>query len=711
MTIVRFLANTYQAFVFWTALTGLGVCLWYFPLWHMGISGYEALLFADLAPFILGLTFIQKATRKYRWLFALLASTILVAYQIRKPVDRMMLVGFAYGANMLYFASLIYSDKMASTGRLVRDIYAIEAGLVLSMAVRMACYTNNPVWPIMNDINGGWNKTGLVLGIVALVIQFLQSLSASDDENADAKKHDKRHGEIGTRSGSSAPWASAAFGFGAWLFGIQSMFSESSTLIRWTWGGYPHTGPQPVPFSGLVLTVLVFGFLSGHRVKSVTTTAWWGAGALCAAIITYISGWSGFIPGLVLAAYFGSITLPILQLVARCPPGRTFTLGFFVYNLLVLAHVWVVAYEFVPGGPLLRERTWFVMLSMMLSIFLGVRAARKVLVKESSTSTINLSSSVRADRRYARATMLALTLFGWGAMVARIPSASSPPQPHHPEQRLVTAAIWTIHFDLDNSMWSAEQRIQDAVRDLEADVMGFLESDTERIIMGNRDWTQKVAEELNYYVDYGPSPRKHTWGCAMLSKFPIKKSEHHLLPSPDGELACAIHATLDMYGQDVDVIISHNGQEENPLDRRLQTTKIGEIIRESPNPFIFTGYVVTKPQGEVYNLLFRKDQVYDIDPTDDDRWCQYVGYRGLKRTGYARISRGTITDTEIQAGKFVVPVPGTSVNSTDSGEWAPSYKSVPESHYDPGYHFPTKFRGKGVRGHYYHVFNEPRYYD
>ena len=31
------------------------------------------------------------------------------------------------------------------------------------------------------------------------------------------------------------------------------------------------------------------------------------------------------------------------------------------------------------------------------------------------------------------------------------------------------------------------------------------------------------------------------------------------LPSPVGELAPAIHATLDIYGQMIDVIVSHNG--------------------------------------------------------------------------------------------------------------------------------------------------------
>ncbi|KAJ1678460.1 Protein cwh43 [Spiromyces aspiralis] len=689
----------------------------------MGISGYEALLFADLLPAILGIPFFRFATRRFRWSYAVLASSILIAYWFRNPVTKMLVVGGAYSANVLYLASLLYSDRIASSGRLVHDIYAIEAGLVLSMAVRMACYTNNPVWPIMNDLNGGWNFTGLVLGAVALLIQLVLPVRADGDDHdhdqgngrhtSQAKKHDTYHSDAGSSTlvRNTVPWVSLAFGFGAWLFGLQSMFSESSILSRWTWDGYPHTGPLPVPLGGgLALTALVLGFITGHRFGVSTSTAMWVTGAVGAAVITFMSGWLAFLFGLALALYFGAITFPILQAVARCPPGRTFALGFLVYNLLVLAHVWVVAYEFVPGGPLLRERTWFVMLVMMLSILAGVRSACRVLSQQAST--VDLSSSVRIDRSIAHKTMLVLTLFGWAAMVARMPSPSNLPQPHHPEQRLVTSAIWTIHFDLDNEMWSAEQRILEAVRDLEADVMGFLESDTERIIMGNRDWTQKVAEKLNYYVDYGPSPRKHTWGCAMLSKFPIKKSVHHLLPSPQGELACAIHATLDMYGQDVDVIISHNGQKENALDRRLQTTEIGRIIRASENPFIFTGYVVTKPNQTVYNLLFRKDQVRDVDPTDDDRWCQYIGYRGLKRVAYARISRGTITDTEIQAAKFVIPDPAeTAAAASTSKNWEPSYNRVPESHYSPEYHFPSKFRGNGVRGHYYHVFNEPRYYD
>jgi hypothetical protein len=89
-----------------------------------------------------------------------------------------------------------------------------------------------------------------------------------------------------------------------------------------------------------------------------------------------------------------------------------------------------------------------------------------------------------------------------------------------------------------------------------------------------------------------------------------------LLPSPGGELAPAIQAFLDIYGKEVMVIVSHNGQgasapsvrrckklivfaEEDPLDRELQATELARLMASTfPDPVIFLGYVVTKPQAK-----------------------------------------------------------------------------------------------------------------
>ena len=139
---------------------------------------------------------------------------------------------------------------------------------------------------------------------------------------------------------------------------------------------------------------------------------------------------------------------------------------------------------------------------------------------------------------------------------------------------------------------------------------------------------------MGYYVDLGPAPSSSTWGCALLSKYPILNTTHHLLPSPSGELAPAIHATLLVHGTLLDIIVAHSGQEEDPLDRELQSRYLGNLMRESfPRPTIFLGYVVTKVEEErpaPYWYLREDGMMLDIEERDTERWCEYIFYRGVE---------------------------------------------------------------------------------
>lgn len=625
----------------------------------------------------------------------LLSLTGLLAYLVTDPVARLSAVGFAVSVQCLAWTATFYSSSVHE-GRLESRILAWLAGLLMSSIAKFMWQTNNPIWPIMNVENGGWNLLGLLLAIPAAV-RFTRH-SPLNSGSADT-----------LRDGSSLL---SALSIGGLMFGLHSLLSDTSTMILWVWDGYPIRGPTANTSAWYTIFAMTGGVLLGlFRPNLVNTYAFYAVGCVGAAVVTFFHHWFGYLGALVTATFLMAVSFPLISNAAKKNPAVTFGLGFFIYNVMVLFHVWVVAYAFVPGGPLVREHTDWVMLTTWLLIGAGILDINNIKNSRRAGKRPVTASAPKPFRKYFLAIIGVLNLLFLGAAFLRFPTNDY--KPYHADQNLITAGIWTIHFSLDNDMWSSEVRMRDLIKELEIDVVGLLESDLQRIIMGNRDTTQFLAEDLGMYVDYGPGPNKHTWGSALLSKFPIVNSTHHLLPSPVGELAPAIHATIDAYGQLVDVFVFHSGQEEDPEDRRLQTEYLSSLMGTVTNrPAILLSYLVTKPlQGNYNTYVSDKSGMHDVDPSDWDRWCEYILYKGLKRTGYARVSRSTITDTELQVAKFVVPRSNEELKELKSIDFQTRDKRVKEDEVPEGWRFPAMFRGQGVRGHRYHVFDEPRYYN
>ncbi|KAL2854330.1 Frag1/DRAM/Sfk1 family-domain-containing protein [Aspergillus pseudoustus] len=675
-------ADVYNGFVYWTNWTALPVLVWYFPLWHMGISGYEVVILSYLSPILLAIPAFRSLAVNNPRLFHFLSLSGFLAYKVQDPANRLFISTFSVFCSCITFVATLYADR-AQSARLESRIFAWGIGLIMSSIAKFAGKTNNPVWPIMHASNGGWNKLGLLLAILAGVRSFRRPTNSGGDYFPSAGK-----------KGSSLL---AGLGVGSMIFAMHFLLSDSSTMISWVWEGYPIRGPIAVPHGALTIFVmgagLVFGLFYPNVAGSWTA---FGLGSVGAAFLTGSSHWSGFYGALITAFYVLAVSPVLISSAVRHSPAPSFGLGFFVYIFLLLFHVWVVAYAFVPGGPLVREHTDWIMIITMLCIGAGVFSAS--VSKPSNPKNKPISPNGRRARSYYVYVLVALQLLSVSIAYLRFPTNDY--TPYHKEDKAVTAGIWTVHFGLDNDMWASERRMRDVIQELELDIIGLLESDNQRIIMGNRDVTQFLAEDLGMYADFGPGPNKHTWGAALLSKFPIVNSTHHLLPSPVGELAPAIHATLDMYGEMVDVVVFHSGQEEDPEDRRLQTEYLSKLMGSSPRPLILLSYLVTKPLEGNYNTYVSDlSGMKDIDRTDWDRWCEYILYKKLKRTGYARVSRDSITDTEIQVGKFVIGEPESE-----------NEMMIPEEMVPQGLRFPALFRGQGVRGHRYHVFNEPRYW-
>lgn len=601
-----------------------------FPLWHMGISGYEVCIMSTLSPFFLCSKKLRPIIVKNVRYVHLTTLVGLLAYKVKTPELRLLTVSIAVAAGCLAWTATWIGER-GSTAHLEARCLAWVIGLIMSSLSKFANYTNNPLWPILNSENGGWNKLGFAVAVAAVLRSTRRVTSNRGGAELSAPP-----------SGSKIP---AAFGFAGLMFGLHSLLSDSSTMIAWVWDGFPVRGP--IAANG-VLTLLMMGAGVSHYLHFQDKSLNWASFGVLAAgafLVTSFSNWVGYLGAICLAVELVSMAPPLIASAVRHGPAA-FGLGFLIYNILVLAHVWVVAYAFVPGGPVMREHTDWVMEAMVICIGAGVFAAPKSSSKTKSLARPKGKSTNRL-RSYYNYLLGVLELLAIAVAYLRFPTYDY--APYHPNEKLITAGIWTVHFSLDNDMWSSERRMRDLIKELEIDVIGLLESDLQRIIMGNRDTTQYLAEDLGMYVDAGPGPNKHTWGAALLSKFPILNSTHHLLPSPVGELAPAIHATLDAYGEHVDVIVFHSGQEEDPEDRRLQSEYLSKLMKESPRPLILLSYLVVKPkEGNYHTYVGEKSGMRDIDASDWDRWCEYILYKGLKRSSYARVSRGTITDTELQ---------------------------------------------------------------
>ncbi|KAJ9144642.1 Protein CWH43 [Pleurostoma richardsiae] len=687
-----FAADVYHGFVFWSILTSLGVVIWYFPLWHMGISGYEALVMSTISPFMLAIKPLRTLVLKNLRVVHLLSLAGLLAYLVKDPVNRLFAVGFGVWMQCLAWSATWYAESVHES-RLESKILAWTIGLLMSSIAKFAWWTNNPIWPIMHAANGGWNLTGFLIAVPA-VLRFTRKAPLNTGDTQD------------TKSGSALL---SAFGVGGLFFGLHSLLSDTSTMILWVWEGYPIRGPTSNTGAWWTIFAMTGGVVFGLlRPQLITTWTAYGVACVGAAVLTCFGNWFGYYGALVTAFYLMAIATPLIASAAKKNPAVTFGLGFFIYNLLVLFHVWVVAYAFVPGGPYVREHTDWIMITTMLLIGAGV--FNLISNKPSRRAHAKRPATTQHHRKYHFGILGVLNILFLCSAFMRFPSNDY--KPYHAEDKVITAGIWTIHFSLDNDMWSSEYRMRDLIKELEVDVIGLLESDLERIIMGNRDTTQFLAEDLGMYVDYGPGPNKHTWGAALLSKFPIVNSTHHLLPSPVGELAPAIHATLDAYGTLVDVFVFHSGQEEDPEDRRLQSQYLAKLMGSTDRPAFLLSYLVTKPLEGNYNTYVSETSgMHDVDPSDWDRWCEYILFKGLRRVGYARVSRSTITDTELQVAKFVVPGSEEEKRANLAAADEVRNQRAEEDQVPQGWRFPALFRGEGVRGHRYHVFDEPRYYN
>jgi len=354
--------------------------------------------------------------------------------------------------------------------------------------------------------------------------------------------------------------------------------------------------------------------------------------------------------------YVTSIWYPLVNDLScyASPAGSLFVAGI-IYLFGNLAIIWSVAYCFVPiGGYYMRERAGQAFL--LCVIFCGLSFYDSS-TKQQKSKKEDSKNRKEQELPYVKLLLFICLIITVPALVKRglhwhdFSGYEEAPKDH------IRGMAWAIRFGYDNNGFPNFKDVEKEIKQVRANTILLVETDTTRPFNTNWDIVEYLEENLHMNSDYCPATMNETWGCALFSIFPIVRADHETLPSPEGENACLIDATLNVGGNLIDVIGVHIGNTEHVLDRELQADDIATRVAaksKANRPTVWLGYLTDKPGGPNYNKI-TKAGLKDVSPQQTDRYCIYLFHMGMKPQNWETVIVGDITDTDIQIADFYLP--------------------------------------------------------
>lgn len=287
------LADIYLALIFWTLFTQTPMMIFWFSVWSMGLGGSELLLFANLAPCMLGISFVRlRAIRSTALLHTLSLTGIgaylwhesWLRYDYEDAYIRLCIVTFGLACSFLAFAAT-WVRHFHDTQQTYRHAATFMSGLLLSNILKYVNNSENPLW-VTTDIRY-WrfkNTPAFILAILAVTEVWLRPqrlrLAAAPKPNSS--------------------WSLTSLQLGAVFFLLHLFLTDSGTAIRWSWSGYPSRGPFP-EHGALSHAAIAMGILASlGGVSSKTSSVSVFSLPVCLAVLYTSTGVGDFFINLVL---------------------------------------------------------------------------------------------------------------------------------------------------------------------------------------------------------------------------------------------------------------------------------------------------------------------------------------------------------------------------------------------------------------------------
>ena len=515
------------------------------------------------------------------WAVVLVGEIMVIsrAVEVMLPTrGRMLVAGVGVACFLILFPSLIWYR-----GRLSSKTNTLVIGMSLALALTMAVMFRvvNSSLDITTD--GGLRWLGWLLAFLLgiLILRLYPSLNLP--ESGSEHKSNAGFGEV-TR---------LSLGIMAAIIMLYFTFIAPNVIERWTEGNYLLVVSVIVIVLGLFAAVLVFR-PSWLRNLSLTVVWIWNLVFVFALVATIyinqidfpveVSAYPLYAPEVpvwsLILLLMTLVLFPIVlvdfmlfyrELVAIKPSypqlGGGFASAGFFAMLMVLAHVFTTVYDYIPVvGPFFRDKLWFVYLLvgvvMIMALFL-VRTATHERTAMSEDDKLPYSSFILVAI-FAFITITAAILFD--------------PQPGSATKETNSLKILTYNIQQgysDGGLKNYDGQL-DLIREIDADIIGLQESDTNRIANGNADVVRYFAERLNMYTYFGPKTVTGTFGDALLSKYPIENPRTFYMYS-EGEQTATIEAQITVEGETFNVYVTHLGN-GGPLVQQQQVLEVVEGI-------------------------------------------------------------------------------------------------------------------------------------
>ena len=209
--------------------------------------------------------------------------------------------------------------------------------------------------------------------------------------------------------------------------------------------------------------------------------------------------------------------------------------------MLIFSQVFTTVYDYIPViGPLFRDQFWLVHLVAGLGLILPLATVRSG------------GTAPAVPRAWAAGVALAGVLVLAAFIVTRArPGTEFAAGP----LRLVTYNIQQGYAADGQENLAGQLAL---LRELDADLIGLQESDSNRIAGGNVDTVRYLADALDMHVYYGPKSVPGTFGIALLSRYPLQNPRTFYMYSV-GEQTATIAATVMVDDRPVHVYVTHLG--------------------------------------------------------------------------------------------------------------------------------------------------------